>query len=215
MANVSKYLGAQPVIGVNPHTALNPGVLVRHDVHSALAVLAALDRSRDATIPVDELVMVEAVLDDGQELRALNDIFLGHPGHQSARYRLAASGREEWHSSSGLIVGTGTGSTGWCASIALDRGGRRLPGPQDAVLTWFVREAWPSPSTGTSLTEGMLAEGQELSVVAESDRLVAFGDGMETDRLTVTWGQRLVTRVAAQRLRLAVAPTTSRIGHKP
>jgi hypothetical protein len=32
--------------------------------------------------------MVQAELDDGQRLLALNEIFVGHRTHQSARYRL-------------------------------------------------------------------------------------------------------------------------------
>jgi hypothetical protein len=80
-------------------------------------------------------------------------------------YQLTApGGQTERHSSSGLIVCTGTGATGWCASIALERGGRALPAPTDSRLAWFVREAWPSPITGTSLTEGVLEAGETLRV---------------------------------------------------
>lgn len=71
----------------------------------------------------------------------------GHSSHQSARYQLTTpDGRGERHSSSGLIVSTGTGATGWCASIALDAEDAPLPAPKDSRLAWFVREAWPSPS---------------------------------------------------------------------
>ena len=45
--------------------------------------------------------MVRARLDDGQELLALNEIFVGHRTHQSARYTLALGGRAERQSSSG------------------------------------------------------------------------------------------------------------------
>ena len=61
--------------------------------------------------------MVRAALDDGQELRALNEIFVGHRTHQSARYELGVGGVNEHQSSSGLIVATGTGATGWAQSI--------------------------------------------------------------------------------------------------
>ena len=39
--------------------------------------------------------MVEAVLDDGQSLLALNEVFIGHQSHQSARYRIAWGDRGE------------------------------------------------------------------------------------------------------------------------
>lgn len=67
-------------------------------------------------------------------------------------------------------------------------------------LWWFVREAWPSPATGTDLTEGTLGPDQRL-VVAESD-LVLFGDGIESDAIPLTWGQRATFTVAERQLRL-------------
>ena len=66
---------------------------------------------------------------------------------------------------------------------------------------WFVREPWPSPATGTALTQGALTE-PELSISVESDRLVAFGDGVEADALTLSWGQRVTLGFVQQRLRL-------------
>jgi hypothetical protein len=137
-------------------------------------------------------------------LRALNEVYVGHASHQSARYLIEPpDGGRERQSSSGLLAGTGTGSTGWLGSCWQERHSTlNLPGPTEPRLCWFVREAWPSPATGTSLTEGTLASGQELTVVAESDRLVCFGDGIESDALTLTWGQRLTIRAAARGLHL-------------
>ena len=102
VANVAKYLDDQPVLGVDP---AGPGVLARHRTADLRALLARLDAA-----VVEERATVVAELDDGQRLRGLNEIFVGDRGHQSARYRLRLpDGRGEAQSSSGVIVGTGTG----------------------------------------------------------------------------------------------------------
>ncbi|MGW2704514.1 hypothetical protein [Streptomyces sp. NPDC001340] len=201
VANVAKYLTGQPVIGIDTDPGRNPGVLVRHRPQDAAKLLSA------AQATVDELTMVEAVADDTQRLVVLNEIYLGTPGHQTARYRLGLDddgGAVEAQASSGVLVGTGTGATGWLRSVWQERGSRLpLPSPTEDRLVWFVREAWPSPATGTTLVAGELAASASLTVTVESDRLIAFGDGIETDALQLTWGQTVRVGVCGQRLRLA------------
>lgn len=205
VANAAKYLNAQPVIGIDPEPGANPGVLVRHTPDAAAKLLDDAAVAGPERLNRQELTTVTARLDDGQELSGPNEVFIGHASHQSARYDLVAPNvQAERHSSSGLIVSTGTGATGWCASIALERGGRALPAPADPRLAWFVREAWPSPITGTTLTEGVLEAGESLRVTVASDRLVVFGDGMEDDRLTAAWGQEITVQVGERPLRLVV-----------
>ena len=63
-----------------------------------------------------------------------------------------------------------------------------------------MREPWPSPSTGADLLAGLL-HGDAVQLRVESDQLVAFGDGMEDDRLTLSWGQRVRIEVADRTLR--------------
>lgn len=200
VANVAKYLDGQPVVGIDPEPGRNPGVLVPHPAEASRALLAAA-----ASLPdhahLEQRAMVQATLDDGQRLLALNEVYVGHPTHQSARYRLSApGGAAERQSSSGVLVGTGTGATGWCYSAWLERGSPlTMPGPEEPALCWFVREAWPSPATATSLTEGTLAATEELRITAESD-LVIFGDGIESDALALTWGQTASVALASRRL---------------
>ena len=203
VANVAKYVADQPVIGVDPEPGVNPGVLVRHHAGTVAELLATVEAG---TAAIERRCMVEVALDDGQGLRALNEVYIGDAGHQSARYRLFAPGGDaaggERQSSSGVLIGTGTGATGWCASLARDRNAPpALPGPLEEALAWFVREAWPSPATGTAWTQGRLEAGDALRLVAEGD-LVVFGDGLESDRLRVGWGQQIVVRAAGEHLTL-------------
>ncbi|MCX4578156.1 hypothetical protein OHB41_34200 [Streptomyces sp. NBC_01571] len=201
VANVAKYLSGQPVIGIDTDPGRNPGVLVRHRPRDAGALLTSALGGR-----ADELTMVEAVADDTQRLLALNEIYLGAAGHQTARYRLGLDeygGAVEPQASSGVLVGTGTGASGWLRSVWQGRGGELpLPRPTDERLIWFVREAWPSPVTGTSLVAGELGASARLSLTVESDRLIAFGDGMEGDAVELVWGQTVRVGVASVRLRL-------------
>lgn len=204
VANVAKYLDGQPVIGIDPEPGRNPGVLVPH---RPAALAKALDTVVRGRAGYSERTMVAATLDDGQVLTGLNEVYVGHSAHQSARYVLrTGDGRSERHSSSGVIVGTGTGATGWCASIAHDRDADALlPAPEAGNLCWFVREAWPSPATGTNVTAGSLDGGDQLELTSESDRLVLFADGVEHDHLTLSWGQRVTIGLAPRRLRLVSA----------
>lgn len=200
VANVAKYLDGQPVIGINPDRDRNPGVLVPH---SPRAIEKLLNAAVGAHPDVELRAMVAARTDDGQQLMAVNEIYIGHPSHQTARYQLGLpDGHTEHQASSGLIVSTGTGATGWCRSIwAQRRSQLPLPGPTEARLAWFVREAWPSQATGTALVEGDLTESS-LTLTVESDRLVAFGDGVEADALQLSWGQRVSVGLAGGSLHL-------------
>ncbi len=147
--------------------------------------------------------MVRIVTDSGLELRALNEIFVGQRTHQSARYTLTVGDEVESQSSSGLLVSTGTGSTGWSRSLWTERHCEwSLPAPTSDRLSWFVREAWPSPSTGTTLVEGVLGAESSITLTTTSDALVVFGDGIESDRIELTWGQSATISLADQTLRL-------------
>ncbi|MGW1613048.1 hypothetical protein ACWCQZ_27170 [Streptomyces sp. NPDC002285] len=203
VANVAKYLAGQPVLGIDSDPGRNPGVLVRHRPENTGPLLTSAQSGRGAC---DELTMVEAVADDTQRLVALNEIYLGAVGHQTARYRLGLEddgGVVEAQASSGVLIGTGTGATGWIRSVWQERGGQlRLPSPTEERLLWYVREAWPSPATGTSRVAGELAAASRLHLTVESERLVAFGDGMETDAVELTWGQTVRVGVCRERLRL-------------
>src|SRR3989344_4654663 len=116
LVNVAKYIGIQPVIAVNPDEKRFDGVLASCNVRN---FQYTLQRVLEDRAEVQYLTMAEARLDDGQIIRALNDLFIGRRTHVSARYEIEYGGRQERQSSSGIIVSTGTGSTGWMTSVVV------------------------------------------------------------------------------------------------
>jgi NAD kinase len=204
VANVAKYLAGQPVVGLNPDPRRHDGVLVPHPPERAAALLAAVAAGRAS---IQQRRMAEARLDDGQRLLALNEVFIGHRTHQSARYRLRCQAGEEAQSSSGVIVTTGTGATGWARSIGRQRREPPpLPRPEDPVLAFFVREPFPSVATTTAIEQGLLRDGEGLEIVSEmNEGGTVFADGIEDDRLELGWGMRLRVGLAEERLHLVAA----------
>lgn len=202
VANVAKYLDGQPVLGVNPAPDLYDGVLVR-------VPLVALGRSLVASVCGDiatELrTMVEATLDTGARLTALNEIFVGHRSHQSARYRIAVGDTVEDQSSSGLIVASGTGATGWARSMMLATGQAIALAPHEAAIGYFVREPFPSVATGTTLRAGKLTTAPLVVTSRMNDGGVIFADGIEHDFLAFGWGEQVRLSVARRTLQLVTA----------
>lgn len=206
VANVAKYVGGQPIVAINPDPARFDGVLLPFKVEQAAdAVRRVLEgRARTRTV-----TLAEATLDDGQRLRAFNDLFVGASTHISARYRLRHGGREESHSSSGVIVSTGAGSTGWLSSIFNMVGGmgaaveRPAMAWEDPRLAFVVREPFASRTSQATLVHGLVEAGSELVIESAMPQGgVIFSDGVEADFLEFKAGTRATIRAASQGARL-------------
>lgn len=198
VANLAKYLDGQPVIGVTPDPEISEGVLSRHPV-AGIDKLLIRAAARDADF--ERRTMVEARLGSGQNLIALNDLFIGHRSHQSARYELSFGGEVEFQSSSGIVVATGTGLSGWARSIMRATGTEVSFGAEADQAAFFAREPWPSRLSGDRLRSGMIEGNTRLTVTSRiNDGGVIFADGIEQDFLGFDWGTRVEARVAEKRL---------------
>jgi len=202
VANTVKYSGSRPIIGVNPDRARWDGILVPFAVSDleavALEVLAGKRALRQVT-------MAKAELGDGQSLYAVNDLFIGVSSHTSARYTIRIGSHEEQHSSSGIIVSTGVGSTGWFKSllagalgISSDLVGQPLRSPLQSGFAWdanclyyTVREPFPSKTSSASLVFGRVDQSEPLILVSQmADSGVIFSDGIPSDFIAFNSGAR-------------------------
>jgi hypothetical protein len=208
VANTLKYLDGQRVVGVNPDPARWEGVLLPFAVKDLPRLMREeLRRNR----PIKTVTMAKATLNTGQTLYAVNDLFIGQRSHVSARYSIAIGGHEEQQSSSGIIVSTGLGSTGWLKSIyagwaAATRSllKRQMETINDGSFPWdadylhyFAREPYPSRTTGATIVIGRIAHDAQMVLVSQMpENGVIFSDGIESDYLEFNSGTRATIGVA-------------------
>ncbi len=213
MANTAKYVGAQPIIAVNPDPARYDGILLPFCKEQ---LRTAVDRVMENRASMRKVSLAEARLNDGQRLLAFNDLFIGARSHVSARYRIALAGRSENHSSSGVIISTGAGSTGWLSSVfnmaaavsqvTGGQCGQRIQLPwEDKRLFYIVREPFISKYSQAGLVAGMLADGEKLMLESMMPMGGAiFSDGIESDFMEFNSGAIASIGRAAQQANLVV-----------
>jgi NAD kinase len=216
VVNVAKYLSSQPILAFNPDPQRVDGVLVPFGMDR---IDSTLNAALFGGLPVREYTMARAVLDDGQTLDAVNDLFIGVRSHASARYCLGYRGVTENQSSSGIIVSTGAGSTGWFRSVltasagvvagflgAESVGDLRDQYRFDAEareLRFAVREPFISRTSSAEVVYGQLVEGESLDVVSQmAHNGVIFSDGMEADFLKFESGVTARITIADRRMNL-------------
>jgi len=216
VSNTAKYLSGQPILAVNPDPDRFDGVLLpfRPD-NFATHLHAALH----GPLHVRNVTLAEARSSDGQSLLAFNDFFIGARSHVSARYRIEIDQRTEDQSSSGIIVSTGAGSTGWLQSVYAGAagviealGGRVVEPPNGGRLPWntdqlvySVREPFPSIATQTSIVHGVCSDASPLRITSQmTTNGIIFSDGVEADYLEFNSGTELLLTTAAAKARLIV-----------
>lgn len=205
VANVLKYLNGQPLIGVNPDIERYDGILLPFeagDLQSMIprVILGAYSKK--------QITMAQASTKDGQVLYAVNDFFLGINNHTSARYNINFNGSVENQSSSGVIISTGIGMTGWHRSVMAEfRGMARafnLGGFEEPVYEWDakrlvfqVREPYPSRFTQAEMVYGEVTPDDSLTFVSNmAEGGVIFSDGILDDTIEFSAGMEVRVGIA-------------------
>jgi NAD kinase len=215
VVNTAKYLNGQLILGVNADPEREEGILTPFEISD---ISNTIERVLEGKFETKRITMAKAVLNDGQELLGFNDLFIGHRSHVSARYRIVYDGVEENHLSSGIIVSTGAGATGWMKSVLtgaygilgrtddLDLGPYHLDLGKDwsaDKLLFAVREPWPSKRTQTGVVFGSIDRKCPLRIVSRMpEGGVIFSDGVERDALSFNSGAIATIGIAEQKANL-------------
>lgn len=218
VVNTAKYLDTQPLLALNPDPRRIDGVLVPFRMEQSTVALRQTIAGQGV---MQKVSMAKAQLNDGQALYAVNDLFIGQSSHVSARYQLCFQGQAEDQSSSGVIVSTGAGSTGWLRSVvtgaahvmaALHKEDSAQVATGDYRFAWdderlvfSVREPFESKVSGARFVFGNIAADQPLIITSHMPQNgVIFSDGVETDYLEFNSGAIASIGVADKKLHLVV-----------
>ncbi|MGD9637966.1 MAG: sugar kinase [Alphaproteobacteria bacterium] len=216
VANTIKYLNQQRVIALNPDPKRWNGVLMPFEVKDLHNII-----KEEVTAPrlVKKITMAKASLNDGQELYAVNDFYIGQKTHVSSRYVLRLGQNEESQSSSGIIVSTGLGSTGWLKSIYagwkaaskwlvqkdFEQIGDGSFAWDSDILNYYVREPYPSVNTKAEMVMGRINNKEKITIVSQmSENGVIFSDGIENDFLEFNSGSKVDIGIAERQGLLVV-----------
>lgn len=191
VANTAKYSQTRPIVAVNPDKQRYDGILLPFDTTNFVGgvenVLSNNYQSRKVNF-------AEARLNDGQRLLAFNDLFIGASSHISARYKLSFNNNIEEQSSSGIIVSTQAGSTGWLSSVFNMAYGitglfeknfkPKQPKLKEDQLLFAVREPFKSIRTQADIAVGMINNKNNLKIESLMPTGgIIFSDGIESDFL--------------------------------
>jgi len=213
VANTAKYVGDQPIVAVNPDPERFDGILLPFLPNQ---IRGAIERVVERRCRIRPVTLAEVKLNDGQRLLAFNDLFLGAQTHVSARYRIRWNKEEEPQSSSGVLVATGAGSTGWMSSVfnmvsgvlSLTGGQRMKPMRldwEDRRLLFVVREPFVSRHSAANLITGIVEPLQKLELESlMPSGGVIFSDGVEADYLQFNSGAIATITAAEETAQLVV-----------
>ncbi len=140
---------------------------------------AALERLLQDNFEIEDWTRLEGRFGNRHDL-ALNDILLGpkySPG--AARYEICLGEEKEKQVSSGVIVSTGAGSTGWYVNIPGNEG----MFPKTSQELRFIAREYRT-NAGYRLTRGKLLPGQflEIKSLMNIDGIISF-DGDTQKRM--------------------------------
>jgi NAD kinase len=214
VANTAKYINGLPIIGVNPDEEQYDGVFLKHSPKSLKGLLNTIVKGK---YRIKQISMAKATLNDGQVLLAFNDFYVGADSHVSSRYSIEFNGKKEQQSSSGIIVSTGAGSTGWLSSIfnmtnIINKHQTSNSHDCGITLDWndnklvfVVREPFLSKMSQTNIGYGIITKNKTLKIESNMPtKGVIFSDGIEADFLNFNSGSFVEIGIADEKANLVL-----------
>ncbi|MFO0415839.1 MAG: hypothetical protein ACK5Y6_00990 [Pseudomonadota bacterium] len=211
---VSQHIEDLPVLGVNSDPATSTGVLLSTSIEKLPEAIQALETD---SYKIERWTRVELTIDGTSCGRALNDVVLGKRDFRHmSRHELEVHGEKTQQRSSGILISTGAGSTGWFSSAGLYLGGKDRSFSREAPYIRFeLREPQVKvyESNGHRIVElpphveGTLVAGDCLRITSlNDDEGIASRDSL--DELPFRRGAVAELSVSSHPLRVIIPQET-------
>ena len=202
--DASHSLEEVPLLGVNSSSSSSFG-------HFCLAnesnLSEVLDGIESDTLKPSSLLRLELEL-NGSPLPelVLNEVLISHSNPAAtSRYFIGLNGDDEEQRSSGIWIGTASGSTG-----SLRSAGGAVMKITDYNYQYLVREACIRPKQSFKYLRGILNHDQELRVVSQMRTGVIYIDGQHID-YQFGLGDELLIRASKIGLKSFIEPSVNDI----
>ena len=162
---VSHFVDNNFILGVNSDIVRSAGALTYFTPKGFDSVLIKLEKGE---FYVEEWIRLQAEVNGSKKSPAVSEYYLGEINRRYiSSHKLILSERSEEQKCSGLLVVTGSGSTGWydSANRYIFPNGNRVP-KDEKFARFLVTEPYRGRLSGYSMLEGIIEEGRELIVVS-------------------------------------------------
>ncbi|MFH0936911.1 MAG: hypothetical protein V1808_01300 [Candidatus Daviesbacteria bacterium] len=166
---VSHFINGQLLLGINSDPTSSEGALTYFTVKSLKDFWSKLEAD---DFKIEEWPRLQIAL-NGKKIQALatGDIFIGESRRENmSRYLISLDGQEEEQKSSGLLITTGAGSTGWYDSAChyLFENGNKFPKTKQEAR-YLVTEVYRGKLSKYQMLEGGFGPGQKLIISSLND----------------------------------------------
>ena len=185
---ITHSIGDTPVLPVNAYPEKSYGYLTKwtiNDDHDIYDLIEAIDFYE---FDAEEWPRLETTIDGTHIIASTSECFLGERVRNKMSKNIVVYKGKEYHSrSSGIVVATGAGSTGWYSSVASIK---TAWSPQHKLASFVVSEPFkvkPLDLVYTNkikeqeidLTHGEIIEGEELIIRSLNNDGVVSSDSWE------------------------------------
>lgn len=176
---VSHFVQDCPLAGINSDPQTSIGALLYFTVDT---FLEGLPRDREPEFDLDRWTRISCEIENprGERTRTrpcTSEISLrnDYPEHTSRYLLRVAGGAWEEQKSSGLLLSTGTGSTGWYRNCfpPVERSSAAFM-RQAPFFRFFAREVGAPPGRGKRYLSGQVDENATLEIVSEMDGSISI-----------------------------------------